>query len=106
MLGCKDEQEDFPGEVIVYPNPFSYDINIILDLNQDSDVIIQLLDAEMKAQSSFHGLISAKENPIVDGNFSSGSHEFRIDMTGKLSGVYILDVSANGVGERIKLSKR
>lgn len=60
-MSCK-ESEEFPGDVLVFPNPFTEQFNLMLD--HESEVSVWLVGKEEVAQMSFLGASSQKAGPV------------------------------------------
>lgn len=95
---------EFTGQFTVYPNPTPGYANLLIQLDDDSRVVLQLIGGEAKAQNSMMGLLIGN-NPLLDTLLVRGTHDFQIDLSHKPNGLYLLDASINGAAKRIKLIK-
>ncbi len=69
-----------------YPNPFNPTTTIRFSLPVQSSVVISLYNS-----------LGQQIAKMIDGNFTSGVHEFNFDASSYASGIYFYTINANGV---------
>ncbi len=86
------EENTVLSSVNVYPNPSSANTNVEFDLTNTSDVNITLTDLTGK-------LISQP----VNGEMTEGNHKVAINLDNIQAGVYLVEITVNGVSKIEKL---
>lgn len=86
------EENNVLASINLYPNPSSANTNVEFDLTNTSDVNITLTDLTGK-------LISQP----VNGEMTEGNHKVAIDLTSLTAGVYLVEITVNGVSKIEKL---
>ncbi len=106
VVSCQDGQ-DFEATVTPYPNPIHNFLNIEINLENESDLTIWIAGRkEMTAQTSMPTLQPSDNEALIDGSYNAGQHSFQIDMTEQNPGIYLLDVSVNGVVKRFRIIRK
>jgi predicted outer membrane repeat protein len=75
-----------------YPNPFNPETNIVFELSADSDVLIEIYN--IKGQ---------KVTTLVDAPYKAGRHQFTWKAENLSSGIYLLNMIAEGDNTQKKL---
>lgn len=79
----------------IYPNPFTNEFNILLELNQNDFLFIEVFDSEGK---------SIYKQPAT--NYSIGVHFIPIKIVGGASGVYVVQVTGSSISKSEVLIKK
>jgi hypothetical protein len=85
---------DRPAVWQVYPNPSAGIFNLVYHVNTGEGIDAQLIDASGRLVKNYH---------VVGSGFVQ---KLRVDLTGSVSGVYLLKVDAAGKKETFKLYKQ
>ena len=90
------EQEEFNGEIFLFPNPTLGDVSIKVNVDRPEKVVLRLIGAD--------GKLIIQDNPV---QLSSGEHTLLMSMNTLTPGAYILEIQGDsGVAHRkIILSK-
>lgn len=86
------EENDVLSSINVYPNPSSANTNVEFDLTNTSIVNVTLTDLTGK-------LISQP----VNGEMTEGNHKVSLDLSNVQAGVYLVEITVNGVSKIEKL---
>lgn len=104
---CSEDKEPFPADVFIYPNPFGDTFEMRLNLNEDAYIIIRMIGAESQAQIGNIERFEPNGSGILfEGKKKSGEYNFQFDVEKQPSGVYLLDISINNIGKRIRIQKK
>jgi len=86
------EIENVKCKINNYPNPFNPETNIVFELSFGSNVLIEIYN--IKGQ---------KVTTLVNNRYKSGRHQLTWNAENRSSGIYLMNMKANGVTRHKKL---
>lgn len=108
LIGCSNKTEEFPGTIILFPNPFETNLSIEMELESESQVEIYLY--RKREDNAQIGVIpedfDENKNPLIEGTFQAGRNSLILSFENRGSGVYIMDFVVGGLGKRFQVIKQ